>query len=316
MNNYTTLNLLFSETKKDVQNCIAAGINVNSTLYENGNALFYNHHFNAIKAMIEAGIDLNYINHFGNNALFNYNTPKILRLLIDSGINIHQTNQMGDNCLASHWRNVECMKILTDAGINIHNKDSNGQTILHKTYDNDSFDYMVNAGCDINHRDSNGLAPLDLTGKSGKEYDFIVAALARHIDKIDTLPTLFKHLSVESLPLIALLHKKGLQFTITQQCTFTLYVREMKEFFTELKKYTNISHINFYNLGNQEHIGTYTGIERVKWFIRNDIRIDDDILRQRADSDKIFDYIAGRENKDLFKIMKPELKLNPKRRRI
>lgn len=296
MYNYTTLNLIFSETEKDVKKCIAAGINVNSTQHENGNALFYNHHFNAIKAMISAGINLNYINHFGNNALFNYNTPEILRLLIDSGINIHQTNQMGDNCLASHWRNVECMKILTEAGININNKDSNGQTILHKTYDNASFDYMVNAGCDINHKDNNGLAPLDLTGKSGKEYDFIVTAIARHINKIDTPPTLFKHLSVESLPLIALLHKKGLHFTIAQQCTFTLYVREMKEFFTELKKYTNISNVNFYNLDNHKHIGLYTGIDKVKWFIRNGIRMDDDILRQRSDPIKFF-LISQEERK-------------------
>jgi len=316
MNNYTTLSLIFSENKKDVKNCIAAGINVNSTLHENGNTLFYNRHFNAIEAMISAGINLNYINHFGNNALFHYNTPNILRLLIDSGINIHQTNQMGDNCLASHWRNVECMKILTEAGININNKDSNGQTILHKTYDNASFDYMVNAGCDINHKDSNGLAPLDLTGKSGKEYDFIVTTIARHIDKINTPPTLFKHLSVESLPLIALLHKKGLHFTIAQQCTFTLYVREMKEFFTELKKYTNISNINFYNLDNQKHIGIYIGIEKVKWFIRNGIRMDGDILRQRTDSDKIFSYIAGREKKDLLKEVKPETPSAPVRKRL
>ncbi|MFC3189294.1 hypothetical protein ACFOJF_05030 [Pseudocitrobacter faecalis] len=35
--------------------------------------------------------------------------------------------------------------------------------------------------------------------------------------------------------------------------------------------------------------------------------MDDDILRQRSDSDKIFSYIAGREKKDLLKEMKPEL---------
>ncbi len=316
MYNYTTLSLVFSENEKDVKDCIAAGINVNSVLFQGGNALFYNRHFNAIKAMIAAGINLNYIDNLGNNALFNFHTPKTLRLLIKSGINIHQTNQMGDNCLASHWRNVECMKILTEAGININNKDNNGQTILHKTYDNASFDYMVNAGCDINHRDRNGLAPLDLTGELGKEYDFIVTAIARHIDKINTPPTRFKHLSVESLPLIALLHKKGFHFTIAQECTFTLYVKEMKEFFTELKKYTNISNINFYNLDIKKHIGIYTGIEKVKWFIRNGIRMDDDILRQRSDSDKILSYIAGREKKDLLKEMKPEIPHAPVRKRL
>ncbi|MEA7548841.1 hypothetical protein ONK29_27590, partial [Salmonella enterica subsp. enterica serovar Anatum] len=41
-----------------------------------------------------------------------------------------------------------------------------------------------------------------------------------------------------------------------------------KPFFTSLKKYTDISYVQFYNCYHDRHIGAYTGIETVKWFIR------------------------------------------------
>lgn len=69
----------------------------------------------------------------------------------------------------------------------------------------------------------------------------------------------------------------------------------MKSIFNKLKQHIEIKHTQFYNCRN-EHIGIYTGIERVKWFIRNGIRMDDDILRQRSDSDKIF-LISQEERK-------------------
>ncbi|MDI5806009.1 ankyrin repeat domain-containing protein, partial [Salmonella enterica subsp. enterica serovar Kentucky] len=125
--------------------------------------------------------------------------------------------------------------------------------------------------------------------------------------RIDSTPVLFKHISSAALPLIALLHEKGRNILIAERCTFALYVKDMKPFFTSLKKYTDISYVQFYNCYHDRHIGAYTGIETVKWFIRNGIRVDDDILRQRADSDKVFDYITGREKKDFLSIMKPEI---------
>lgn len=61
----------------------------------------------------------------------------------------------------------------------------------------------------------------------------------------------------------------------------------MKSIFNELKRYIEIKHTQFYNCRN-EHIGIYTGIEKVKWFIPNGMRMNGDILKQRTDSDKIF----------------------------
>lgn len=265
--------------------------------------------------MIEKGMRLDHTDHYGNNALFTNDSPKILNLLIDSGINIHHTNNNGENCLFSHNFDRKNAEILIKAGVDIHHTDNNGQTLLYKTFSKVYFDYWVNKGCDLNHRDKYGNTVLDLSGRKGHIYDFIAMALTRHLDKIDTPPTLFKHLSIESLPLLALLHKKGIHFTVDQHCTFSLYVREMKAFFVVLKSYTDIGHVQFYNMDNK-HIGSYTGIETVKWFIRNGIRIDDEILIERSDADKIFGYIAGRDKKELFKVIKSEIIQSPKRKRI
>lgn len=315
MNNHNEYNLFYCQTKEEVQDCIAAGIDINSLIHWGENALFKNCHTSAIQAMIEAGIDLDHTDHYGNNALFINSSPEILSLLIDSGINIHHTNDKGENCLSSHRYDRASTETLINAGVDIHHKDNNGQTLLYNNLDNLCFDYLVNKGCDLNHRDNNGNTVLDLPDYKSYKYDFIVMALARHLDKIDTPPTLFKHLTIKCLPLMALLHEKGIHFTIAEHCTFSLYVREMKAFFIELKSYTDIGHVQFYNMDNK-HIGSYTGIERVKWFIRNGIRMDDDILRQRSDSDKIFSYISGREKKDLSKEMKSEIPHAPVRKRL
>ncbi|HAF1711966.1 TPA: ankyrin repeat domain-containing protein [Salmonella enterica] len=306
---------LYCKTKKDVQECITAGFDINSLIYAGRNALFNNRHTSAVKAMIEEGMRLDHTDHYGNNALFTNDSPKILNLLIDSGINVHHTNNNGENCLFSHNFDRKNAETLIKAGVDIHHTDNNGQTLLYKTFSKVYFDYWVNKGCDLNHRDKYGNTVLDLSGRKGHIYDFIAMALTRHLDKIDTPPTLFKHLSIESLPLLALLHKKGIHFTVDQHCTFSLYVREMKAFFVELKSYTDIGHVQFYNMDNK-HIGSYTGIETVKWFIRNGIRIDDEILIERSDADKIFGYIAGRDKKELFKVIKSEIIQSPKRKRI
>lgn len=317
MSNYTEDNLFDSKTKKDVQNCIAAGIDIN-TLNEHGeNALFGCDSIGALKAMIEAGIALNHTDCYGNNALFSRKSPRAVRLLIKSGINVHHKNNKGQSCL--HWQRyaIDCAELLINAGIDIHSTDNEGQTLLYDLLDHDVFDYWVNKGCDINHRDYGGKAVLDLpTDNEWWIYDFSINTLKRHVDRIDSTPVLFKHVSTEALPLIALLHEKGRNILIAEHCSFALYVKNMKYFFTSLKKYTDISHVQFYNCYHDKHIGIYTGIESVKWFIRNGIRMDDDILRQRSDSDKIFSYIAAREKKDLLKEMKPEIPRSSVRKRL
>lgn len=317
MKKYTTDILFNSQTREDVLKSIKAGIDINEINEYGMNALFFCRHMNAVKAMIEAGIEVNHTDYDGNNALFSNHNPQVLELLIHSGVNIQHKNNKGQCCL--HWQryDIDCAELVINAGVDIHSTDNEGQTLLYNLHDHNIFDYWVNKGCDINHRDYNGKAVLELpTDDEWWIYDFSINALKRHVDRIDSTPVLFKHISSAALPLIALLHEKGRNILIAEHCTFALYVKNMKSFFTSLKKHTDISHVQFYNCYHDRHIGAYTGIETVKWLIRNGIRVDDDILRQRADSDKVFDYITGREKKNFLKIMKPEIIHAPKRKRM
>ncbi|EEU9512607.1 ankyrin repeat domain-containing protein [Escherichia coli] len=317
MKKYTTDILFNSQTREDVLKCIKAGIDINEINEYGMNALFFCRHMNAVKAMIEAGIEVNHTDYDGNNALFSNHNPQVLELLIHSGVNIQHKNNKGQCCL--HWQryDIDCAELVINAGVDIHSTDNEGQTLLYNLHDHNIFDYWVNKGCDINHRDYNGKAVLELpTDDEWWIYDFSINALKRHVDRIDSTPVLFKHISSAALPLIALLHEKGRNILIAEHCTFALYVKNMKSFFTSLKKHTDISHVQFYNCYHDRHIGAYTGIETVKWLIRNGIRVDDDILRQRADSDKVFDYITGREKKNFLKIMKPGIIHAPKRKRM
>ncbi|HHA2286854.1 TPA: ankyrin repeat domain-containing protein [Enterobacter asburiae] len=317
MKKYTTDILFNSQTREDVLKCIKAGIDINEINEYGMNALFFCRHMNAVKAMIEAGIEVNHTDYDGNNALFSNHNPQVLELLIHSGVNIQHKNNKGQCCL--HWQryDIDCAELLINAGVDIHSTDNEGQTLLYNLHDHNIFDYWVNKGSDINHRDYNGKAVLELpTDDEWWIYDFSINALQRHVDRIDSTPVLFKHISSAALPLIALLHEKGRNILIAEHCTFALYVKNMKSFFTSLKKHTDISHVQFYNCYHDRHIGAYTGIETVKWLIRNGIRVDDDILRQRADSDKVFDYITGREKKNFLQIMKPEIIHAPKRKRM
>lgn len=315
---YLVEDVLFNcVTKKDVQNCIAAGIDINYTNERGENALFFCSSTSALNAMVEAGIDLNHTDRYGNNALFSRKNSRALKLLIKSGINVQHKNDNGHSCLHQNYYNIECAEILFNAGVDIHSVDNEGQTLLYDILCPDMFDYWISKGCNINHRDYKGNTALDFTTK-GQWWrdDFRASTIMRHIDKIDKIPNIFKHVSYKTLPLIALLNDKGLNVVIAEHCTSELHVKNMKPFFTELKKYTEIKNAHFYNCHNSKHICVYTDIRTLKWFIRNDLKIDGDILGQRADSDKVFDYIACLKKKELLKIMRPDLTFTPKRRRM
>lgn len=316
MTKYTTETLFKSQNREDVLSCIKGGIDINTLSKDGKNALFFCHHVDAIKAMIEAGIEVNHTDYNGNNVLFcNYN-PQVLEFLIHSGANIQHKNNKGKSCLHLQRYTIKCAETLINAGVDIHSIDNEGQTILYRIYSTDIFDYWIDKGININHIDVNGKSVLDLSATNGVwAYNFNVNALMRHIDKIDETPVLIRHITYHSLSLINLLRQRGLNVLIAEHCTFELNVKDMKPFFTELKQHIDINHTQFYNCCN-EHIGIYTGIERVKWFIRNGIRVDDGILRQRADADKIFAYIAGREKKGLSKIMKQGITHVPNRKRL
>ena len=316
MTMYTIDNLFCSWTRENVHDCIKAGIDINSLNEDGRNALFFCNHVDAVKAMIEAGIEINLTDRYGNNALFCNTNPKILELLIHSGINIQHKNNKGQSCLHTKRNDIKCAEILFNSGVDIHSIDNKGQTILYNLYFEDIFDYWIKKGCNINHTDHNGKSAHDLSVDNGKwHYKSNVGALIRHIDKIDSTPVLIRHITYNSLELIKFLKQNGVNFMLAEHCTVELYVKDMRSIFNEIKQHIEIKHTQFYNCRN-EHIGIYTGIERVKWFIRNGIRMDDDILRQRSDSDKIFSYIAGREKKDLLKEMKPEFPREPVRKRL
>ncbi|EDE2548701.1 ankyrin repeat domain-containing protein [Salmonella enterica] len=296
MYNYLEDILFNSLTKKDVTNCISAGIDINHLNERGRNALFYCSSTSALNAMIEAGIELNHTDRYGNNALFSRKSPRALRLLIKSGINVQHKNDNGHSCLYQNYYNIECAEILINAGVDIHSVDNEGQTLLYDIISPDMFDYWISKGCNINHRDYKGNTALDFTTKGQWWRDeFRASVIMRHIVQIDKTPNIFKHVSYKTLPLIALLNDKGLNVVIAEHCTLELHFKDMKPFLTELKKYTEIKNAHFYNCHNSKHICAYTDIGTVTWFIRNDIKIDDDILRQRTDSDKVFDYIVGRK---------------------
>ncbi|MCX8980899.1 ankyrin repeat domain-containing protein [Citrobacter portucalensis] len=316
MTKYTIDDLFYSCTRENVLDCIKAGIDINALNECGRNALFFCHSVEAIKAIIEAGIEVNHTDYDGNNALFSNHNAQVLEFLIHSGVSIQHKNKYGQSCLHLQRDNIECTEVLVNAGADIHSIDNEGQTVLFNQCSKKNFDFSIDKGCDINHIDYNGKSVLNLSATNGVlTYDVIANALMQYIDKIDGNTVLIRHVSYHSLSLINLLHQRGFNVLIAEHCILSVYVKDMKPFFTALKKLFCIRHIQFYNLCN-EHIGIYTGIERVKWFIRNDIRMDDDILRQRPDADKIFDYIARREKKVLFKEMKSEIPRAPVRKRL
>lgn len=317
MTKYTTDTLFNSQSREDVLNCIKTGIDINVSDKCGRNALFFCNNVDAVKAMIEAGIDLNLTDFIGYNALFCNSSPQVLELLIQSGVNIQHRNHDGRSCLHLQQDNTECAEILINAGADIHCVDNEGQTVLYRHICDQAFDYWIDKGCDINHIDYNGNPILDLSATHGVgTYNFNVNTLIRHVDKIDRAPVIIRHASYHTSDLINFLHQRGLNVLFAEHCTLELNVKDMTSFFTELKTHCDISHTQFYKYYGKEHIGACTGIEMVKWFIRNGIRMDDDILRQRADASKVFDYIAGREKKGLLRIMKPEKKCASVRKRL
>ncbi len=251
--------LIRSETREEVMNCINSRININAFDYCGRNALFYCDQLDAVKAMIEAGIELNLTNSNGNNALFCNSNPNVLELLIHSGINIQHKNNQGQSCLHLQRYNIKCAEIIINGGADINSIDNEGQTVLYNLYSIDAFDYWIEKGCNINHAVHNRISVLDLSMDNGKwHYQSKVSALIRHIEKIDSTPVLTKHITCNSLESIKPLKKNGVNFLLAEHCTIELYIKDMK-----IKEHIEIKHTQLYNYRN-EHIGIYTGMERVK----------------------------------------------------
>lgn len=267
-----------------------------------------------IDTLVKAGIDFNHVDNYGHNVLFNQRNPHILKKLIDSGVDIHHKNGLGQTCLCSLADNISCCKTLINAGINVNNVDKCGRTILFYVKNHSIFDLMVQAGCDINHRDNQGHGIFEICYSLG---DFKAKMLIRHISMKDSSPVIFNYLNSESLQIMDLLQKKNLNFTISDNCQVYLSANEneMSSFFSQLKKKTDISNTHFRHIVLRGY-DLRGDIETIKWFIRNDIKIDKKQLEQHIRHDEICKYIAEHERNKLSEIMKQTISLMPVKRRL
>lgn len=314
MNNNAINALLSCKTPKDIQACINAGSDINTLDSFGRNILFYCKNPRMIDTLVKAGIDFNHADNYGHNVLFNQRNPHILKKLIDSGVDIHHKNGLGQTCLCSLADNISCCKTLINSGINVNNVDKCGRTILFYVKNHSIFDLMVQAGCDINHRDNQGHGIFEICYSLG---DFKAKMLIRHISMKDSSPVIFNYLNSESLQIMDLLQKKNLNFTISDNCQVYLSANEneMSSFFSELKKKTDISNTHFRHIVLRGY-DLRGDIETIKWFIRNDIKIDKKQLEQHIRHDEICKYIAEHERKKLSEIMKQTISLMPVKRRL
>ncbi|EFK3482968.1 hypothetical protein A8486_004769, partial [Escherichia coli] len=90
---------------------------------------------------------------------------------------------------------------------------------------------------------------------------------------------------------------------------------EMSSFFSQLKKKTDISNTHFRHIVLRGY-DLRGDIETIKWFIRNDIKMDKKQLEQHIRHDEICKYIAEHEKKKLSEIMKQTISLMPVKRRL
>lgn len=311
----TIFDLFNSTTREDVIACIDSGIDINVVDCIGQNALFGCKSTEAVDAMTEAGINVNHLNRHGDNALFYAVNPLVLQHLINKGMDIHHKNHAGQNCLFHLYFLPECCEILLNAGININETDNQGQNILHCMTSLTAFNYWVQVGCNINHRDKLDRSVLDLYRPHWQGNDFKIHALMHHADLKDTSPVVFYYLSPESLPLMAFLREKGISFTINNDCTVDLQVKDMRTFFTGLRKYTDIRHINFLDTFNIP-VSLCAGAETVKWFIRNGIRTDENTLREHSRASDILAYKTRREEKYLRSEIQPATVRKTQKKRL
>jgi len=309
--------LFYTNDAESARLLVKHGISINHTDLEDKNALFFAASESSARVLIDNGIDINHTDSFGRNALFYTCEPDVVRLLIQRGINVNHRDIYGHNSVNIAEITPDLLNAFFAAGLDPDILDHYGNSLIFYPYKKSITEILIKNGCDINRVNNNGETVFEYIQTmlfSNRQLDQCLSVLTHYIHLIKARPLIFNRITFGCLELIKILQSQNIDYKINERCVVRYANKDIKKFITEVQKVTDISHITLCSWYDTP-LASFKHKEIIKWFIRNNIKVNINDIEEPEVRTEILSYLALRENKELKTIIKPDKKhANGKRR--
>ncbi|END4906909.1 hypothetical protein ABL623_004579 [Salmonella enterica subsp. enterica serovar Newport] len=310
--------LFYTHDVESIRLLVKNGVNINHTDLEGKNALFFTSSESSSRELLDSGIDINHTDHMGSNAIFYTFESDVRRLLIQRGINVNQRNIYSNNAVNITGINADLLNDFFAAGLNPDIQDNHGNSLIFYPYDKAITDILINNGCDINRVNNNGKTVIEHIQTmlfSNHQLDECLSVLTHYLHLFSVRPLIFDRLTFGCLELIKLLQIQGIDYKINERCVVRYPNKDIKKFITEAQKITDISNITLCSWYDTPLV-SFKNKEIIKWFIRNNIKVNVNDIEDQDIRTDIQAYLASRENKELRTIIRPDKKHADGKRRL
>lgn len=309
--------LFYTNDAESARFLVKHGININHTDLEDKNALFFATSERSARELIDSGIDINHTDSFGRNALFYTCEPDVVHLLIQRGINVNNRDIYGHNSVNITVITPELLNVYFAAGLDPDILDYYGNSLIFYPYKKSITEVLIKNGCDINRVNNNGETVFEYIQTmlfSNRQLDQCLSVLTHYIHLIKARPLIFNRLTFGCLELIKILQSQNIDYKINERCVVRYANKDIKKFITEVQTVTDISHITLCSWYDTPLV-SLKNKEIIKWFIRNNIKVNVNDIEEPEVRTEILSYLALRESKEIKTIIKPDKKhANAKRR--
>lgn len=296
--------LFYIRDAGSVRLLVKNGININHTDHEGKNALFFATSESSARELLDSGIDINHTDNQRRNALFYAFNPDVARLLIQRGINVNHRDMYNNNAINISYINytdTDLLNVFFAAGLDPDIQDYYGNSLFFYANTKATSDILINNGCDINHVNNNGETVFEYIQTmlfSNSQLDERLCVLTPYVHLIKTSPLNFNRLTYGCLELIKILQVQNIGFKISERCVVRYPNKEIKKFITEAQKIIDISNITLCSWYDTPLV-SLKNREIIKWFIRNNVRVNVNDIEEENLRTEILAYIASREKNDL-----------------
>ncbi|EDK5264486.1 hypothetical protein CI424_25510 [Salmonella enterica subsp. enterica serovar Enteritidis] len=310
--------LFYTRDTESVRLLVKNGIDINHTDLEGKNALFYTTSESSSRELLDSGIDINHTDNTGSNALFYTFEPDVRRLLIQRGINVNQRNIYNNNAVNITGINADLLNDFFAVGLDPDIQDYYGNSLIFYPYDKAITDILIKNGCDINRVNNNGETVFEHIQTmlfSNHQLDECLSVLTHYLHLTKARPLIFNRLTFGSLELIKTLQRLNIDYKINERCVVRYPNKDIKRFIIEAQKIIDISDITLCSWYDTPLV-SLKNKEIIKWFIRNNVKVNINDIEDQDILTDILTYLAQRENKELRTIVRPDEKHATGKRRL
>lgn len=310
--------LFYTNDAESASLLVKNGININHTDLEDKNALFFSTSEGSVRELIDSGISINHTDSYGRNALFSACEPDVVRLLIQRGININHRDIYGNNSVNITGIDADLLNFYFSAGLDPDIQDYYGNSLIFYPNKKSITDILINNGCDINWVNNNGETVFEYMQTmlfSNHQLDQCLSVLTHYIHLLKARPLTFNRLTFGCLELIKILKNQNIEYKSNERCVVRYPNKDLKKFITEAQKVIDIRHITLCSWYDTPLV-SLKHKEIIKWFIRNNVKVNISDIEEQSIRTEILAYLALRENKEIKAVIKPDIKNSDCKRRL